>query len=170
MQNGVGLYGDPSSSQSALIVPNQKDTNLFYIFTVDTSVGEGDPDYGLNYSVVDISQNAGAGAVIQKNKNLLANCSEKITAVLKDCFEKSVWVIAYATENGTDGPFNTYHAYEVNDNGVITTAVKTTFNTLIDDQRGYLKLSADGTKMAAAHVSNGLFLYDFDANTGMFSN
>lgn len=101
MQNGNGLYGDPSSSQSALIVPNQKDTNIFYIFTVDTSVFEADPDYGLNYSTVDMSLDGGKGAVTIKNTKLLDYCSEKITAVLKDCFDKSVWVITYANENGS---------------------------------------------------------------------
>ena len=47
MLNGTGLYGDPSSTQSAIIVPDPADRNLFYIFTVDTSIREGDPDFGL---------------------------------------------------------------------------------------------------------------------------
>lgn len=171
MANGNGLYGDPSSTQSALVVPKQDDPNIFYIFTVDTSVGNGDPDYGLNYSVVDISQNSGAGAVTQKNINLLSSCSEKITAVLKDCFDKSVWVIAFGSEGGNEGPYNTYYAYEVNNTGVITAPVVNTFNTIaIGDNRGYLKLSADGTKMASANVNGGLYLYDFDATNGTLSN
>ncbi|MCK0157772.1 T9SS type B sorting domain-containing protein [Cellulophaga sp. F20128] len=171
MQNGTGLYGDPSSSQSALIVPNQKDTHIFYIFTVDTSLGGTDKDYGLNYSTVDLSLNAGAGAITQKNKNLLANCSEKITAVLKDCFEKSVWVIAYGSESGNTEIFDTFFAFEVNDTGVVMTPVINTFDSIaISDNRGYLKLSADGTKMAAANVKDGLYLYDFDASTGVLAN
>jgi len=171
MQNGTGLYGDPSSSQSALIVPNQKNTNIFYIFTVDTSVGGTDKDYGLNYSTVDLSLNAGAGAITQKNKNLLSNCSEKITAVLKDCFEKSVWVIAYGSESGNDEIFDTFFAFEVNDTGVVVEPVINTFDSIaISDNRGYLKLSADGTKMAAANVNDGLYLYDFNASTGVLTN
>ncbi|MEP0212920.1 MAG: T9SS type B sorting domain-containing protein [Cellulophaga sp.] len=170
MQNGTGLYGDPSSSQSALIVPNQKDTNIFYIFTVDTSVFEADPDYGLNYSTVDMSLDGGKGAVTSKNVRLLDYCSEKITAVLKDCFDKSVWVITYATNDGSEGVFDTFHAFEVNDTGVVTTSVKSKVNSFITDKRGYLKLSADGTKMASANVSQGLYLYDFNADTGVLSN
>ena len=170
MQNGNGLYGDPSSSQSALIVPNQKDTNIFYIFTVDTSVFEADPDYGLNYSTVDMSLDGGKGAVTIKNTKLLDYCSEKITAVLKDCFDKSVWVITYANENGSEGVFNTFHAFEVNDSGVVTTSVKSKVNSFVSDKRGYLKLSADGSKMASANVNEGLFLYDFDADTGTLTN
>ena len=82
MQNGTGLYGDPSSTQSAIIVPRPQDPNIYYIFTVDTSSFENDPDRGLNYSTVDISLNAGNGSVIQKNVRLLDDCSEKITAVI----------------------------------------------------------------------------------------
>jgi len=31
--------------------PKPENPNLYYIFTVDTSVGDNDPDYGLNYSI-----------------------------------------------------------------------------------------------------------------------
>lgn len=170
MPNGTGLYGDPSSTQSAIIVPKPEDPNVFYIFTVDTSTGQ-DPDRGLNYSVVDMSLNGGNGEVIQKNINLLIDCTEKITAVIKDCFDKSIWVLTLATEDGNPGNYNTYHAFEVNTSGVVTTSVKSTFPTLVvNDHRGYLKLSSDGTKMASANMSSGLYLYNFDAQNGIVSN
>ncbi len=39
MQNGNGLLGDPSSTQSAIIIPKPQDSDIYYIFTVDTQVG-----------------------------------------------------------------------------------------------------------------------------------
>ena len=66
MLNGRSLHGDASSTQSAIIVPNPVDPDLYYIFTVDTKVFENDPDFGLNYSVVDMSLNNGNGEVIEK--------------------------------------------------------------------------------------------------------
>ncbi|HMB63333.1 MAG TPA: T9SS type B sorting domain-containing protein [Eudoraea sp.] len=171
MEGGTGLYGDSSSTQSALIVPKPEDPDIFYIFTVDTAVFPEDPDFGLNYSVVDISANNGNGAVIEKNTNLLAKCSEKITAVVKDCFDKSIWVITLASEQGDSEFFNTFHAFEVNALGVTATATKTTFRDLsVQDPRGYLKLSSDGTKLVCANSSSGLYLYDFNALTGIVSN
>ncbi|MGB5428837.1 T9SS type B sorting domain-containing protein [Eudoraea sp.] len=171
MQNGGGLYGDPSSTQSALIIPKPQDPNLYFIFTVDTTISETDPDFGLNYSVVDISLNNGKGAVIQKNVNLLRDCSEKISAVLKDCSDNSIWVLTLAAADGTLGRLNTFYAYEINTTGVVNTPVKSTFDDLfVNDPRGYLKLSADGTKMVSANVTSGLYLYDFDATTGTLSN
>ena len=41
MVEGRGLYGDISSNQSALIVPDPGDSNLFYIFTVGDNTGFG---------------------------------------------------------------------------------------------------------------------------------
>lgn len=171
MENGRGLYGDPSSTQSALIVPAPSSPDIFYIFTVDTSTFENDPDNGLNYSVVNISLNNGNGTVVEKNINLLKDCSEKITAVVKDCSDQSIWLMTLASETGTTGFFNTYHAFEVNANGVVANPVRTTFSDLqIEDPRGYLKFSSDGTKMASANMRFGLYIYDFDAETGKLSS
>ncbi len=171
MQNGNGLYGDPSSTQSAIVVQKPQDPNILYIFTVDTATFEGDPDRGLNYSEIDLSLNGGNGAVTQKNVGLLADCSEKITAVLKNCSDESIWVVTLASENGDPAPFNTYHAFEVSTSGVNTTAVKSTFGGLeILDPRGYLKFSSDGKKLASANMAFRLYLYDFDNTTGIVSN
>lgn len=168
------LYGDPSSTQSGIIVPKPDDSNIYYIFTVDTSIGNGDPDRGFNYSIVDLTLNGGLGDVIpsSKNINLLQDSSEKISAVVKDCETKSVWVITFASANGLPFEvFNTFHAYEVSNTGVNTTPVSTTFNSLfIDDPRGYLKFSPNGSKIALANSTSGLYLFDFDTETGVVSN
>lgn len=171
MENGNGLFGDPSSTQSALIVPKPGNPDVFYVFTVDTSVFENDPDRGLNYSVVDISLNDGRGAVVEKNVQLLADCSEKIAAIVKDCSDQSIWILTLASVGGVSPTFNTFHAYEVNTTGVVLPSVKTTFDNLaIEDPRGYLKLAPDGTKLVSANASFGLYIYDFDTTTGIVSN
>ncbi len=171
MENGRALYGDVSSTQSGIIVPDPVNPDLFYIFTVDTKVFQNDPDFGLNYSVVDMSLNNGNGAIVQKNINLLPDCSEKITAVVKDCADQSIWILTLATADGSTGLLDTYHAFELNASGVVTTSVQSTFSGLdIQDPRGYLKLSPDGTKLVSANATSGLYLYDFDAATGILSN
>lgn len=172
MENGNFLYGDSSSTQSAIIVPKPEDPNILYIFTVDTSIMEGDPNRGFNYSVVDMTTNGGLGSVVEKNINLLEHSAEKITAVVKDCFDKSLWVITLSNEGGTDtGLYNTYHAFEINPTGVVKTAIKTTFSNLfIEDRRGYLKISSDGKKIASANSESGLYIYDFNTDTGVLSN
>ena len=169
MSNGYGLYGDSSSTQSAIIVPKPNDANTYYIFTVDNWI-DG-INYGLNYSEVDMSLDNGLGGITTKNVRLLQESSEKITAVLKDCITKSIWVLTFASENGNSSIFNTFHAFEISSAGINPTPVKSTFNNLfIQDARGYLKLSPDGTKVACANVKDGLLLFDFDTATGKLSN
>ncbi|MDN3665523.1 T9SS type B sorting domain-containing protein [Algibacter miyuki] len=172
MANGFGLYGDSSSTQSAIIVPKPGDENIYYVFTVDDH-NNNEAHLGLNYSEVDITLNGGLGGVTSKNINLLPECSEKITAVLKDCVTKSIWVISFASAHGTLNEYDTFHAFEVTDLGVQTTSTKSRFTFpfgSVTDYRGYLKLAPDGTKMASANVTNGMFLYDFDTDTGLVSN
>ncbi len=169
MSNGTGLYGDPSSTQSAIIVPKPNDKNIYYVFTVDNH-GFNEGHLGLNYSEVDMTLAGGLGAVTTKNINLLQECSEKITAVLKDCVTKSIWILAFASENGNTDTYNTFHAFEVNDFGVSNAPISSTFPININDVRGYLKLAPDGTKMACANTSDGLYIYDFSATTGIVSN
>lgn len=168
MPNGNGLFGDPSSTQSAIVVPKPKDTNIYYIFTVDTAVSNTDPDFGFNYSIVDLTLAGGLGDVTLKNSNLLQNSSEKVTAVVKDCVSQSIWVITLAP-NGVDFN-NAFFAYEVSDTGLNTTPIITTFPTLKSDSRGYLKLSPDGTKLVCANAGSGLYIYDFDKTNGTISN
>jgi len=170
MPNGSGLFGDPSSTQSALVVPQPGNDTIYFIFTVDTSINAADPDFGFNYSIVDMTLDGGLGDITVKNNNLLPDSSEKITAVLKDCASESIWVITLATSTGNPGAYNTYHAFEVSTTGVNTTSVASTFPLAITDPRGQIKVSPDGTKFASANMQSGLFLYDFDPDTGIFSN
>src|SRR5680860_458472 len=73
MPNGMGLMGDDSSSQSAIIVPKPLNPGIYYIFTVDRpdySLQANDPIEGVNYTEVDMSLNFGLGAVVENKKNL----------------------------------------------------------------------------------------------------
>ncbi|RZN82135.1 MAG: T9SS type B sorting domain-containing protein [Winogradskyella sp.] len=169
MANGTGLHGSPSSTQSAIIIPKPMDNDIYYVFTVDTNSFD-QTDLGFKYSEVDITLNGGLGQVTQKNIALLQDSSEKIAAVLKDCQSESIWVVTLANEFGTlTNPFafNTFHAFEVTSTGVNTTAMTSPAGVAISDQRGYLKFSPDGTKLASANAQGGLFLYDFDLDNGI---
>ncbi|RKE92378.1 T9SS type B sorting domain-containing protein [Ichthyenterobacterium magnum] len=175
MPNGDDLYGDPSSSQSAIIIPKPDHPNIYYVFTVGTlNNTEGNPNLGLNYSEVDMTLNNGLGDVTVKNVNLLRYCSEKISAVSKDCTTNSIWVVALASRSRlttTGNGLDTFHAFEVTNQGVNPESVRTRFiNPNVLDPRGYLKLSPDGSKLASANITEGLFLYDFDKETGELSN
>ena len=170
MENGNGLLGDPSSTQSAIIVPKPEDPNIYYIFSVDTSSSQSGTDLGLHYSVIDLSLNNGQGAVIQKNIKLLNASSEKIAAIIKNCFDRSIWVITMAPREKDTFFYDTIHAWEVSTSGVNKFPVKSSFPELyIDDPRGYLKLSPNGDLLASANQTSGLYLFDFDVVSGTSS-
>ncbi len=167
MPNGSGLSGDSSSTQSSIIVPNPADENLFYLFTVGSAENS---TAGLFYYVVDITANGGLGNITLGPINLSgadsANWTEKITAVhSSEC--NSFWVISHVD--------NRYFSYKITGAGINLPVISTIPHTAIDG-RGYLKVSPNGEKLAAAHYhdNNGndskLLLYDFDKTTGIVSN
>lgn len=167
MENGNNLLGDESSTQSAITIPKPNDANIYYVFTV----GSNSNPTGLNFYTVDLSYNGGLGSVTGGSTNLLSNCSEKISAVLKDCQTGSIWVIAFANEPGNSAVnMNTFHAFEVSSTGVSNIPVKSTLPISISDFSGNLKFSPDSSKLASANGLDGLFIADFDAATGIVSN
>jgi len=164
MPTGNGLFGDSSSSQSAIIVPKPDDSNIYYIFTVDWSNG----DNGLNYYTVDMSLDDGLGDVLG-NSNvpsptqlLTSPTSEKITAVkVKD--EEAFWVISTKSD--------AFYVYKIDNNGIQTTSVPGNSGFSVpQDLRGYLKASPDGKTLVSANMSSGTYIYDFDNATGNVTN
>ena len=164
MQNGTGLKGDPSSTQSAVIVPKPAVPGVYYIFTVAAFAD----DPGLQYSVVDMALDGGLGGVIssQKNIQLVAKTHEKITAV-EHADGNSLWVITYKPAS--------FYAFKVSAAGVDTTPVVSSagiYNTTNEyPYHGYLKASPDGSLLACAHQADQKFLlYDFNNTNGVVSN
>ena len=88
MQNGTGLFGDPSSTQSGVIIPQPGNDSIYYVFTIDMEGG----NKGLCYSVVNINHYGGLGEVIIKNVSVLTSANEKLTAV-RHLNKTDIWVI-----------------------------------------------------------------------------
>ncbi|PHS08081.1 MAG: hypothetical protein COA88_07245 [Kordia sp.] len=166
MPNGMGLMGDLSSSQSAIIVPFPNDANKYYLFTVRFV------NYGLYYSVVDMSLNGGLGDIVatQKNINLLTKCTEKIAAVLH-ADEDSYWVLTYAPNDYTTSYSNdTFYAYKITGTGIESPIKSVTTYSAIEP-KGYLKISPQGDKIAICHqYLTQAYVYDFDNATGVVAN
>jgi gliding motility-associated-like protein len=170
MQNGTGLRGDPSSTQSGIIIPKPNDPNIYYIFTVDSPF-DGEVT-GMHYYTVDMTLASGLGAVttdVNNPPNLLADCSEKIAAINAQG-SNDILVVAYANQSRTGSSFNTYFSFRVTDSGVDEVPIASTFSNFITNRRGYLKISPDGSKMVSANSTDGTYLYDFDNVTGIVSN
>jgi gliding motility-associated-like protein len=166
MANGNGLNGDPSSTNSAIIVPKPDSSTIYYVFTVDKRAEED----GLQYSEVDMSLDSGLGAVTSvKNILLETPTAEKITSVQKED-NSGYWVVSHKWNS------DEFITYDVTNAGVnpipITSAVGTFINGQTTQTIGAIKISPDGTRLAVAR-GEGLSevqLFDFDSTTGIVSN
>ncbi|MCX7547115.1 T9SS type B sorting domain-containing protein [Xanthomarina sp. F1114] len=180
MQNGYGLHGNSSSTQSAIIIPKPDSPNIYYIFTQGTNLGYQGEDLGFSYSIVDMSLAGGLGAITDKNQFLLHRASEKLSAVLKDCESGNIWVITLADDdaltnsNAVNNNNKTFYLFEVSNTGI---ALHDTFDigSTISERRGYLKFSPDGTKLVCAspnpnNINTRLLIFDFVPETGEISN
>lgn len=141
MPNGTGLLGDPSATQSGIIVPKPGSGSVYYVFTVAATGGSA----GLRYSEVDMSLAGGLGDVTSiKNIPLTTPVTEKLTAV-KHANNVDIWVISH---NYTT---NAFYVYLVTAAGVSTTPLITSAGSVDGSSGiGYLKASADGSKLVQA--------------------
>ncbi len=159
MPNGTGLNGNPSSTQSSMIVPFPDDNKRYYIFTVDYIAGT----HGLCYSVVNMDLDGGLGDIELKNVQLVTPTVEKVTCV-NHCNGKDVWVITHLKNS------DELYAYLVTGVGINPPVISHSGRPFPYGGLGYLKVSPDGTKIAAAHIQLGLDLFDFNSATGVISN
>ena len=168
MPNGTGLLGHSSSTQSAVIVPMPGSRDQYYVFTVsDRSRNDG-----FRYSIVDMSLDDGNGDVTDKNIFLFESTTEKVAALNHaNCFDK--WVIAHEWGN------NRFRAYLITQDSIFASNPVPSdvgLGHLVrnnDDRnkRGYMKASADGTKIGLALSHDAIYqVFDFNNETGEVSN
>ena len=175
MANGTGLSGNPSATQSGVIVPGDNYGVIYYIFTVGMfRFPKGIPNTKLEYSIVDMSLEGGLGRVTHKNKalftsdtpgNIIAS-SEKIAAI-QHTNRRDFWVIAHDFRLsrmistrvpqhiiiGEDeiGSGDKFYVYLVSDKGVSAPKIYNIGKTHYDP-RGYMKISRNGKYLAVAVV------------------
>lgn len=115
MENRFGLFGDTSSTQSAIIVPMPGDPKTYFIITADdldtTSVNGPYVTEGLCYSIVDLNLNNGSGSIITKNESLLDSTLEKIS-VVKHINNTDYWLIAHEWGNSN------FYAWQISEIGI----------------------------------------------------
>ncbi len=163
MPNGFGLNGDPSTSQSALIVPWPNNDDMFVIFTPApiTSSNVNGRCFCLTYSIVDMRLNNGFGDVTQKNVLLDPDVTEHVTATA-DCNEGGWWVVVRRRENPA---FASYHFTEA---GIETVPSISTINNGEEVRdAGQMHIAPDGEHLVITSPAGSAFLYQFARSTGV---
>lgn len=189
MPNGYGLRGDVSATQSALIVPDPGNIDLYYLFTI----GEKADEKGLRYSVIDMTKNQKSGQGSSKN-HLLVTPDIRISARGGDVTKKNlllrgavaekmvgiphqngydVWVIVHAWNS------QRFYAYLVTAEGIQDPIISATGEIHKDygsgsnsEAIGYMKASTKGNMLAVAmcyRENSPVELFRFDQQTGLVS-
>jgi len=157
----TGLFGDPSATQSALVVPVIGSTTEYYIITAASLNGSA----GLQYSIVDMTAKGGLGGVTTLNQTILTGVQSEKLAIAQHSNGNDLWLLS---ANAT----NEYLAFAITALGIDTTPVVTTVtNTRTRTQEaGYLRVAPDNNTVVAAFLIESLVeLLDFDNGTGQFA-
>ena len=168
MQNGTNLYGDPSSTQSGVIVPVPDNPDLYYIFTV-SNLDKKEEGVGFRYSTVNMQLDDKQGAVVEKNVLLFESTTERITSVKHDN-EYGVWVIGHEWESSK------FISYLITPDGInssnpVISDVGYFHGGLLLNGKGYMKISPEGNKLAVCIQGMDMIqVFDFDNETGVISN
>lgn len=166
------LNGDPSSTNSGVIVPKPGSNNLYYIFTTAAQVGIYGFPPTMCYSLVDMTLNGGYGDLVSVNNVIIDSTTEKI-AVVANCDRSVYWIVGHRWN------CDTFYAFRLTAAG-LEAPVKSKAGMmhyhagsgLFAEAIGCMKFSSDRKKLAVVtHMTlNTLQVFDFDFNTGIVSN
>ncbi|WP_020526278.1 OmpA family protein [Flexithrix dorotheae] len=164
LKNGEGLMGNPSSTQSGVILAHPGKKSHYFIFTI----AEHGHENGFRYSIADMSANARKGEITEKNIPLVTPVTEKIT-IVKHRNNKDFWVITHGWKN------DYFHAFLINENGIDPNPVNSKTGSIHkgdpNNTQGYLKSSPDGTNLALALETDHIVeVFDFDNESGKVNN
>jgi hypothetical protein len=159
MQNGDTLVGG-LTFQEQVIVPWPDSPELFYIFTAGIFT-----PYGFWYSVVDMSQNGGLGAVVQKNVQLTTYQASDCVASIKHGNGRDWWVFFRRWDTVNDE----YYRYLVSPSGITGPFIQN-IGTITDNGFMHTAFSKDGSKYLVVDYRGLIEVFDFDRCTGLFTN
>ncbi|WP_332368801.1 PKD domain-containing protein [Spirosoma telluris] len=170
----IPLDGSKNSTQSALIVPKPTCRGceyLYYVYTTSEIRGQKT----LTYSVVDMRQNGGKGAIVEKNIPLSSSSTEQ-SASVENTRDSTFWVIT--RKYGTN-QFEVRHLTRSENTDPVTYTGGQVIDSL-SNAEGYIKIGpADttsgnkGNRPMAVVIpgppKNSIDLYTFNDSTGVLT-
>jgi hypothetical protein len=159
--------------QNMFVLPSYLDSNLFYLFYIDL-IHNPNPESpftiqseNLYFTTIDMSKDGGLGMVVEKNHAVVTdtNMLNGPMAAVKKADGKGWWIIT-PSRWGWGYYTLSFESNNIQFVGIQNIEEPTDPNAV----GGQGKFSPDGSRFAWFHPSNGLFLYDFDRQTGKLSN
>jgi hypothetical protein len=165
LTNGKNLVDttDVPFTSKAIILQNNEFDTLYNVFI--TNPYNGQSNSGLYFGKISMSKNGIDGEVIEPFIKIENNTTQQICAIHPQCTDYDWLAIVSNVEKQIK-------IYKVGLNGVNLNAVMQINNTnaISSSFFGQMKFSPDGTKLAYCNYSGGVFLYDFNIESGSLSN
>nr|MBA3901795.1 hypothetical protein [Bacteroidota bacterium] len=165
MLNGDSIMGQGWYNE-IIIVPAPFNNTLYYLFSISVT----NSSYpGLYYSIIDMTQDSGRGAVIQKNVQLENWEASDCLIAVKHGNGRDWWLIAKRATYLQGTNLNEWYLYLVDTTGIhaqplqvlgsshSTNTSNLTFNSIIN-------------KICFTNYFGLIEIYDFDRCTGLISN
>jgi hypothetical protein len=162
----INLNGDPSATQSAIIVPNPGHVGQYYIFTAGITGSNQHVDGRLIDTIPTVWTVTPLSSMMTMPPTAGFSPTEKVTAIQHpNC--KDFWVITIIQTAATSSAvgLGIIRVFLVNSTGVQHVG-DTPINVPVHDL-GYLKGSRNGKRIAIANWSNqNVLVYPFNNSTG----
>jgi gliding motility-associated-like protein len=168
MQNGTGLKGFSAGvgiDQNVIIVPWPSKKGFYFIFTNEDNYTDPLVRSELYYSVVDMAQDSGRGAIVSKNIFLMTNATRKMNAIMHSN-GKAVWLVTHEAVS------DNFVSFLIDQNGVNSSKIYSKGNITLTigsvDKRGYIKVSpgSDLLVHCTYRAGKGFEICKFDNSKG----
>lgn len=171
MPNSNGLLAGISSHNGVIAVPRPGSPSQYFLFTI-RNWEDGPTSNPVNYSVVDMTLNAGLGDVPLGQKNIFVPLPGSPTtmvegqALIPHCNGTDWWWIL----NGDGTTSGKIFVTLVTSAGPVSTTVYNIGMTVSGAPAGAITPTPDGTRIAMANLSSQqIAAYNFDRSTGVIS-
>jgi hypothetical protein len=164
MQNGNSIVGTAWYNE-LLIIPNPGISDSYYMFGCSVA---GPITQGFLYSKIDMTQNGGLGAVVQKNVRLNSFRNGDCVTAIKHGNGKDWWVFSkYSNFNGSS--FNRFYIYLVTQDSVHAPIIQN-MNDAFDIDFQKIIFNSDGTKFMQISTVGLMQQFNFDRCSGIINN
>jgi len=163
MTNGDSIVGR-LWYQELVAIPNPANDSTYYLFSISVT-----DTFGIVYSIVNMKQNGGLGAVTVKNVELQGFGQVDCLNAIKHGNGRDWWIIFRESEFFTGGSNNDWYSYLITPDSIQNYSVQS-IGAQNRTNSGRICFSPSGDKLVFTNLLGIIELFYFDRCTGLLSN
>ncbi len=147
-----------------IIIPLPGDPDKYYIFHTSVTI-----DFGIYYSIIDMSLDNGNGDVAQANIRITTESVTDGVGAVRHANGRDWWLIYAMAHLGAGSANNEFYMYLISPEGISSPYILN-MGELFHTNGGDISFSEDGSKMLFSAITGLIEVFDFDRCSGTFSN